>query len=97
MSSTRKDKESGLPQKYVPKSLSPAQKRKQIESIRKGTDRPKLKGIRTRRSPYTIKALNYFGEGNTSKEDMARILARGNRGHGNRKREMELKEGFDKI
>ena len=37
-----KDKESGLPKKYV-KGLSKSDKKKQIKSIKEGKDRPKLK------------------------------------------------------
>lgn len=37
-----KEKSSGLPKKYVPKSLSKEDKKKQIESIKKGTKRPKV-------------------------------------------------------
>ena len=87
-----KDKETGLPQRYVPKSLTPSQRRKQIKSIKEGTPRPKLKGVRTRRSPNTIKAQKYFGEGNTGKRAMAKRLAKGNKS-----REERLMKAFDEI
>ena len=77
--------------KYVPKSLSIPDLRKQIRSIEKGEPRPKTK-TPSRKSKWTIKAQKYFGEGKTSKEDMATKLARGN---ATRKR--RLKEAFDQI
>lgn len=70
----KKDKETGLNQKYVPKSLTASQKAKQVKSIREGKPRPKLKGVPKRRSPYTIKAERYFGKGNTSVSDIAKKL-----------------------
>lgn len=70
----KKDKETGLNKKYVPKSLTASQKKKQVKSIRDKTDRPKLKGVPSRRSSYTIKAEKYFGKGNTSISDMAKRL-----------------------
>lgn len=77
--------------KYVPKSLSIPDLRKQIRSIKKGEPRPKTK-TPSRRSKWTTKAHKYFGEGNTSKSDMATKLSRGN---ATRKR--RLKEAFDQI
>lgn len=47
--------------KYVPKSLTPEEKRLQIQSIIKGVKRPKIKDRPQRRSQWTIKAHNYFG------------------------------------
>lgn len=38
-----KDKETGLPKKYVPKGLTKSDKAKQVKSIKEGKDRPKLK------------------------------------------------------
>lgn len=69
----RKDKESELPQRYVPKSLNPSQKKKQIASIREKRDRPKL-DVKSRRSKYTIMAEKYFGKGNTSIDDISKKL-----------------------
>lgn len=40
--------------KYVPKSLSPSDKKKQIKSIKEGTDRPKV-NYKTKRSSWVIK------------------------------------------
>lgn len=83
---------SNLPKRYVPKSLSPEDKRKQIKSIREGKDRPKLKSFKSKTSKWTIMARNYFGKGNTSKRDMAKALSKGNK-----RREKELNKGFDEI
>lgn len=43
-----------IPESYVPKELKGADRRKQIESICKGTKRPKVK-FETRRSEHVIK------------------------------------------
>ncbi len=68
-----KDKASGLPKTYVPKSLTPSQKKKQIKSIKEGKDRPILKGVKTRTSKYTMMAKKYFGE-NRSIDDIAKKI-----------------------
>lgn len=68
-----KDKETGLPQKYVPKSLTKEQKKKQVKSIKEGTNRPKLKGVKPRKSSYTIKAEKYFNN-NTSLSNISKKL-----------------------
>ena len=60
-------------QKYVPKSLSKEDKRKQIESIFYGRDRPKLRSFKSRRSKWTEKADKYF-KGDTSLSNMTKIL-----------------------
>lgn len=70
----KKDKETGLNKKYVPSSLTPSQKQKQVKSIKEQKPRPKLKGVPSRRSQYTIKAERYFGKGNTSVSDIAKKL-----------------------
>ncbi len=70
----KKDKETGLNKKYVPSTLTPAQKKKQVKSIREKRERPKLKDVPQRKSSYTVKANKYFGKGNTSISDMAKRL-----------------------
>ena len=60
-----KDKRTGLNKKYVPKSLTKADKAKQVKSIKEGKDRPKLKSAKTKESKWTKKAQTYF-DGNTS-------------------------------
>ena len=50
MDKTPKDKKTGLPKKYVPKSLSKEDRKKQIKSIKEKTDRPKLKSFKSKRS-----------------------------------------------
>jgi len=81
-----------IPSRYLPKSLTPSQRKKQLKSILEKTDRPILKDYKTRRSKWTILASNYFGDGKTSKEDMAKILSKGNP-----KRQKELMNAFDEI
>ncbi len=55
-----KDKKSGLPKKYVPKGLSPADKKKQIESIKKKTIRPKV-DFDNKRSSHVVKFEKKYG------------------------------------
>lgn len=51
-----------IPEKYLPKSLTPSQRKKQKKSIIEGKDRPKLKGLKSRRSSWTVMAHEYFGQ-----------------------------------
>ena len=74
-----------LPKKYVPESLSEADKKKQEESIKKGTMRPKLKSFKSKRSPHTQKFEEKYGfkitdkrvEEIISREGINQILAKG--------------------
>ena len=50
-----------IPKKYVPDSLSKADKEKQIKSIKEGKDRPKLKTGKTRRSTWVVKFEKKYG------------------------------------
>jgi hypothetical protein len=81
-----------IPTKYIPKSLSEKDRRKQLKSIEEGVDRPKVKSFKSKRSNWTRLANSYFGVNNTSKVDIARILSKGNK-----KRYKELMNGFDEI
>jgi hypothetical protein len=62
-----KEKESGLPKKYVPKGLSPSDKKKQIKSIKEGKDRPKVK-FENKRSSYVVKFEKKYGKKITDKK-----------------------------
>ena len=57
----KKDKKSGLPQKYVPKSLTKADREKQIKSIKEGKDRPKVKSFQSKRSSWVEKFEKKYG------------------------------------
>ena len=46
----KKDKKTGLPKKYVPKSLTPEDRKKQIKSIKEGKERPKVESFKSKRS-----------------------------------------------
>tara|TARA_R110000772_G_scaffold169671_3_gene281554 strand:- start:325 stop:714 length:390 start_codon:yes stop_codon:yes gene_type:complete len=46
---------------YVPKSLSDADKKKQIKSIKEKTVRPKLKSFESKRSPWVKKFEKKYG------------------------------------
>lgn len=92
------EKEIGkIPRRYIPSSLSMVDLEKQLKNLKKtrttkeGVDRPVLKTATVRRSKWTIKAEKYFGKGNTSKDDMVRILSK------SASRRLELKKGFDEI
>ena len=50
-----------IPQRYAPKSLSKEDKKKQLESIKKGTDRPKIKSFKSKRSSHTEKFEKKYG------------------------------------
>ena len=41
--------------KYVPKSLTKEDKKKQVKSIKEGTDRPKVKSFESKRSSWVVK------------------------------------------
>ena len=47
--------------KYVPDSLTAKDKVKQINSIKSGTDRPKLKSATTKRSSHVVKFEKKYG------------------------------------
>ena len=47
---------------YVPKSLSPADKKKQIKSIEEGTIRPKLKSFKSKRSTFVERFEKKYGK-----------------------------------
>lgn len=50
-----------IPERYVPKSLSLSDLRKQLKSIIEGVKRPQLKSFKSKKSEWTIKAEEYFG------------------------------------
>ena len=50
-----------LPKKYVPKGLSKEDKKKQVKSIKEGTDRPKV-DYKTKRSSHIIKFENKYNK-----------------------------------
>lgn len=46
---------SDIPKQYVPKSLTPADKKKQIKSIKEGKERPKVDSFKSKRSGWAKK------------------------------------------
>jgi hypothetical protein len=86
-----------IPSRYVPASLSLSDLKKQLENLKQtrtkeeGEARPSLSSVRTRRSKWSVMAEKFFGPGNTSKADMARILGK------TKKRSAELLRGLDEI
>lgn len=57
-----------IPKRYVPKTLSIPDLKKQLKSIIEEIKRPKLKSFKSRPSPYTKKAIDYFGEKRSLKD-----------------------------
>jgi len=53
--------------KYVPKSLTPSDKKKQIKSIKEGKDRPKVKSFTSKRSSWVKKFEDKYGTKITDK------------------------------
>lgn len=51
-----------IPKQYVPKSLTPEDKKKQIKSIKEGKERPKVESFKSRRSSHVIKFEKRFGK-----------------------------------
>ena len=57
-----------VPSKYVPKGLTPADKKKQIKSILEGKDRPKVKSFTSKRSGFVDKFEKKYGKKITDKK-----------------------------
>ena len=74
-----------VPKKYVPKTLSKEDRKKQVKSIIEGTDRPNVKTFKSKRSPHVEKFEKKFGFKITDKrvqeiiepEGIRQILAKG--------------------
>lgn len=76
-----------IPKQYVPASLTPADRKKQVESIRKGKPRPKVESFKSKRSSYAIAFEKKYGTKITdkafiykniiSKTGVDKILAKG--------------------
>lgn len=68
-----------IPKRYLPDSLTPSQRKKQIKSIFEGTDRPKL-DIKPRKSSNTILFNKKYGDrfknlkGGKSVENIAKVV-----------------------
>ena len=58
---TPKYKKTGLPKKYVPKSLTKEDKAKQVKSIKEGTIRPKVESFKSRRSKFVVAFEKKYG------------------------------------
>tara|TARA_Y100000004_G_C8724265_1_gene331455 strand:- start:134 stop:559 length:426 start_codon:yes stop_codon:yes gene_type:complete len=54
-------KERKVPQRYIPKNLSPADKKKQEKSILEGKKRPKLDSFKSKRSSHTADFEKKYG------------------------------------
>jgi hypothetical protein len=77
----------GIPKKYLPSSLSKSDRKKQLESIKKGTVRPKVESFKSKRSGFARKFEEKFNKKITdenwidkniiSKEGQKQILAKG--------------------
>lgn len=56
-----------LQRKYAPPSLTPKQRKAQIKSIMEKKERPKLPKGKSKKSKWTVKAEEYFGEDRSKK------------------------------
>lgn len=65
-----------IPKQYVPKSLSAEDKKKQIKSIKEGTDRPKVESFKSQRSKHVIKFEKRYGKKITDDEWIGKNLLR---------------------
>tara|TARA_R110002012_G_scaffold61820_2_gene162226 strand:- start:7938 stop:8339 length:402 start_codon:yes stop_codon:yes gene_type:complete len=54
-------KKKNVPQRYVPKTLTKADRKKQEKSILEGTDRPKLASFKSKRSGWAKKFEDKYG------------------------------------
>ncbi len=52
---------SKIPKEYVPKSLTPEDRKKQIKSIKEGKDRPKVDSFKSKRSSWAVKFEKKYG------------------------------------
>jgi len=50
-----------MKKEYVPKSLTPADRKKQVKSIKEKTDRPKVKSFTSKRSTHTVAFEKKYG------------------------------------
>ena len=65
-----------IPKQYVPKSLTPEDKKKQIKSIKEGKDRPKVDSFKSKRSRHVIKFEKRYGKKITDDEWIGKNLLR---------------------
>ena len=65
-----------IPKQYVPKSLSPEDRKKQIKSIKEGKDRPKVDSFKSKRSSHVIKFEKRYGKKITDDEWIGKNLLR---------------------
>jgi hypothetical protein len=81
MDKTKKERK--IPRRYVPKSLSEEDKKKQLKSIKSGTfeDRPKLKTFKSKKSKQTEAFDKKYGDrlkkmkGGKSKANISKLTA----------------------
>tara|TARA_R110002096_G_scaffold248690_1_gene441102 strand:- start:19652 stop:20131 length:480 start_codon:yes stop_codon:yes gene_type:complete len=60
--------------KYVPKTLTKEDKKKQIKSLKEQKDRPKVKSFESKRSPFVIRFEKKFGFPITDKTKINKTL-----------------------
>lgn len=65
-----------IPKQYVPKSLTPEDRKKQIKSIKEGKDRPKVDSFKSKRSSHVIKFEKRYGKKITDDEWIGKNLLR---------------------
>ena len=83
----KKDKKTGLPKKYVPKSLTEEDRKKQIKSIKEGKPRPKVESFKSKRSSNVkkfeekyktkISDFSFINKNIIKKNNIDEIIAKG--------------------
>ena len=64
----KKTKKRKIPKNYLPNNLSQNNKKKQLKSILKGTERPKLKSYKSKRSGWVAKFEKKYNKKITNKK-----------------------------
>ncbi len=70
----KKKKPRKIPQQYVPKSLTPEDKKKQVKSILEKKKRPKVESFKSKRSNWVIKFENKYNKKITDKKWISKNL-----------------------
>ncbi len=68
------DKKKKIRKEYVPKSLTPADRKKQVKSIREGKPRPKVDSFKSKRSGHVASFERKYGYKITNKSRIAKEI-----------------------
>ena len=85
----KKDTSTGLPARYLPASLSPEDRQKQLQSIRQKKDRPIVQSFRSTKSKWSKLASQYFGHPPSIQEIADELIKQG--------ASKDVKQGLEQI